>query len=224
MRYKFVLYKKPMVPMSLVNHELEQVNRLLEDCSAVEITSWALQKAAHPVVSTSFGPNSAVLLHMVTAQMPQIPVIWVDSGYNTNPTYKFALALIERLNLNIKIYTPKSTTAFLNVKHSGIPEIETPAHQEFTEVVKLEPFNRALNELEPDIWITGIRAEETAFRQTLNIATAPSSGIIKIAPLFKWVAADIHDYIQQHNLPVEKNYFDPTKSFEGRECGLHTRL
>ncbi len=213
--------------MSLMNEikfDLEQINQLLDSCSATEITSWALLNAKNPVVSTSFGPNSAVLLHMVTQQLPQIPVIWVDSGYNTNPTYKFALQLIERLNLNMKIYAPKSTTAFLNVKNSGIPEIETAAHQEFTETVKLEPFNRALGELKPDIWITGIRAEETAFRQTLNIATKPSSGIIKVAPLLRWAVSDVNAYVKQYDLPIENNYFDPTKSFEGRECGLHTRL
>ena len=220
----FVLYKKQLIYINKLKRNIKQINRFLDSCSANEIASWALQNANNPIVSTSFGPNSAVLLHMVTLEIPQIPVVWVDSGYNTNPTYKFALALIKRLNLNMKIYTPKSTTAFLNVKNSGIPEIETPAHQEFTETVKLEPFNRALAELKPDIWITGIRAEETVFRRTLDIATEPSSGITKVAPLLKWTGSDIDSYIHEHDLPVENNYFDPTKSFEGRECGLHTRL
>ncbi len=203
---------------------IAQMSRLLADRSSEQIVAWVLQTAQNPVVSTSFGPNSAVLLHMVTQSKPDIPVIWVDSGYNTNPTYQFALELIDRLHLNMKIYTPKSTSAFLNVKMKGIPEIETVAHEEFTETVKLEPFSRALKELRPDIWFSGIRAEETEYRRTLGVLTKHSSNLLKVAPLLYWSEQDIDNYIQTHDLPVENNYFDPTKSFEGRECGLHTRL
>ena len=203
---------------------VEQINLLLNDCSAQQIIDWVHNNASSPVVSTSFGPDSAVLLHMVTQVMPGIPVIWVDSGYNTTATYRFALDLIKLLKLNIKIYTPNSTTAFLNVKMSGIPQIDTDAHSEFTQTIKLEPFNRALDELKPDMWLTGIRAEETSFRKTLDILTILSSGRVKLAPILNWNEKDISHYIEQFNLPVEKNYFDPTKPSEGAECGLHTRV
>ena len=213
-----------MIKVDQQFRDITQTNYLLANSSPQETIAWVFQNTQKSIVSTSFGPNSAVLLHMVTQQNPDIPVIWVDSGYNTNPTYKFALELIERLKLNMKIFTPKSTSAFLNVKMNGIPDIETSAHEEFTQTVKLEPFNRALDELKPDAWLSGIRSEETEFRRTLNIVTNYSDKFIKVAPLLNWTEQEINNYISKHDLPIEKNYFDPTKSFEARECGLHTRL
>lgn len=200
------------------------VNQYLGGLTSEQIISYVVDEAKNPVVSTSFGPNSAVLLQMVTGVYPDIPIIWVDSGFNTNSTYQFALQLIDRLKLNMKIYTPRSTSAFLNVKMKGIPDVETPAHEEFTDTVKLEPFNRALVELRPDVWFSGIRAEETEFRKTLNILTTQTTNLVKVAPILYWTEEDIYNYIKENNLPTENNYFDPTKSFEGAECGLHTRL
>lgn len=205
-------------------NNLNQINALLDGCSAHEIINWIHNAAKSPVVSTSFGPNSAVLLHLVTRVMPDIPVIWVDSGYNTNATYEFAIRLIERLGLNMKIYTPKATTAFLTVKMKGIPDIETQAHSEFTKTVKLEPFKRALDELAPDIWITGVRSQETEYRKSLRIVSPNGINRMKVAPILNWREGTMLEYICAHDLPIEPNYFDPTKLIEGRECGLHTRL
>ena len=206
------------------NFNISQINALLEDCTPEQVVGWVRDNACCAVISTSFGPDSAVLLHMVTKQIPEIPVIWVDSGYNTTATYRFAIGLIEHFDLNIKIYTPNSTMAYLNVKMKGIPEVDTQAHSEFTHTIKLEPFSRALDELKPDVWLTGIRAQETSFRKSLDLVSSFAPGRIKVAPILNWDEKQIHDYIRQHNLPVEKNYFDPTKSFEGAECGLHTSL
>ena len=210
--------------MISAENDITQINALLDGCHSNEIINWVRNTAKKPVVSTSFGPNSAVLLHLVTQVMPEIPVIWVDSGYNTNSTYEFALSLIEKLHLNMKIYTPTTTSAFLTVKMKGIPDIESQAHKDFTKTIKLDPFNRALNELQPDIWMTGIRAQETSFRKTLTIVSRQNSRRLKVAPILKWKEQDVLNYIQEYDLPIETNYFDPTKSFEGRECGLHTRL
>ena len=210
--------------MQSAKNDLNQINSLLEDCSANQIINWVSDSARVPAVSTSFGPNSAVLLHLVTRVMPDIPVIWVDSGYNTNATYQFALALIDKLSLNMKIYTPNTTSAFLTVKMKGIPDIETQAHEDFTKTVKLDPFRRALDELNPDIWMTGIRAQETHYRKSLNLVSRHGLRRLKVAPILNWLEQDVSDYIAKYKLPVETNYFDPTKSIEGRECGLHTHL
>lgn len=210
--------------MTSAENNISQINALLAGCTSNEIINWAYSTARRPAVSTSFGPNSAVLLHLATQVMPDIPVIWVDSGYNTNATYQFALELIEKLRLNIKIYTPDATSAFLNVKHKGIPDVETQAHKDFTKTVKLDPFRRALDELDPDIWITGVRAQETTYRKSLNLVSQQGLSRLKVAPILNWHEHEILDYIASYDLPSENNYFDPTKSFEGRECGLHTRL
>jgi phosphoadenosine phosphosulfate reductase len=88
--------------------------------------------------------------------------------------------------------------------------------------VKLEPFDRALGDFEPDIWLTGIRREETEHRKGLDIVSLDSRGIVKVAPLFYWSDDEVAAYMERHRLPSCRHYFDPTKVHDGRECGLHT--
>ncbi|HEX4976141.1 MAG TPA: phosphoadenosine phosphosulfate reductase family protein, partial [Pseudomonadales bacterium] len=89
--------------------------------------------------------------------------------------------------------------------------------------VKIEPFNRAFEELKPDVWFTGIRKDETEFRQKQNIFSFDAARhVIKVAPLFNLSEADVENYLNEHQLPIEHDYFDPTKVAPNRECGLHT--
>ena len=87
--------------------------------------------------------------------------------------------------------------------------------------VKLEPFQRALKELQPEIWISGIRGEETEYRRNLGIVSLDDRGILKVSPLFHWTEADVSDYMRKYNLPSCRHYFDPTKIDSQTECGLH---
>ncbi len=201
--------------------DLEKVNSKLKDKTAAEIIRWALNQDLKPIVTTKFGPHSAVLLHLVTRQMPEIPVLWADHGYNTKATYLFAEKLIQQLDLNMKIYIPEMTAARRDALMGGVPEVGDELHEEFTRQVKLEPFNRAFDELKPELWITGIRKEQTAYRQSLDIVTQTKRGIYKVAPLFNWTEIDIEGYLYEHDLPSERDYFDPTKVLSDRECGLH---
>jgi len=204
-----------------VSLDLEKVNSKLKDKTAAEIIRWALNQDLKPIVTTKFGPHSAVLLHLVTRQMPEIPVLWADHGYNTKATYLFAEKLIQQLDLNMKIYIPEMTAARRDALMGGVPEVGDELHEEFTRQVKLEPFNRAFDELKPELWITGIRKEQTAYRQSLDIVTQTKRGIYKVAPLFNWTEIDIEGYLYEHDLPSERDYFDPTKVLSDRECGLH---
>ncbi|MEQ8802934.1 MAG: phosphoadenosine phosphosulfate reductase family protein [Haliea sp.] len=110
-----------------------------------------------------------------------------------------------------------------NAIMGGIPTVdEEERHREFTRQVKLEPFARALADLQPEVWFTGIRREETEYRRTLDIVSLDDRGILKVAPLFYWSEQDVEQYMAQHQLPTCRHYFDPTKVHDGRECGLHT--
>jgi phosphoadenosine phosphosulfate reductase len=105
----------------------------------------------------------------------------------------------------------------------GIPTVdEEERHQDFTRQVKLEPFDRALADFAPDIWLTGIRREETEHRKTLDTVSLDNRGIIKVAPIFYWTDDEVEAYMEAHQLPTCRHYFDPTKVSDGRECGLHT--
>lgn len=203
--------------------DLVQINRDLADKSAEEIIRWALTLDGPIISTTSFGKNAAVMLHLVSQQAPELPVIWVDTGYNLRDTYVVAQRLIDKLGLNMSIYSPEMTAERRNAIMGGIPTIEDEAlHQTFTQQVKLDPFNRALKEHAPRVWLTGLRQEETDFRKTLDIVTIDQRGIVKVAPVFKWSEKEMERYREQFDLPTCKHYFDPTKVHDGRECGMHT--
>ena len=110
-----------------------------------------------------------------------------------------------------------------NAIMGGIPTLEEEErHREFTRQVKLEPFARALQAFQPEVWLTGIRREETEYRQSLDIVSVDHRGIVKVAPLFYWPQEAMKAYMERFQLPTCRHYFDPTKVNDGRECGLHT--
>ncbi|PSL16772.1 phosphoadenylylsulfate reductase (thioredoxin) [Marinobacterium halophilum] len=204
--------------------DLAAANAELAGKTPQEIVAWAIAHSDKPLVTTNFRPYESVILHMAVQAKPDIKVLWVDSGYNTSATYRFAEQLIKDLSLNIVTYIPEMSAARRNVLMGGIPDVDDAQHDEFTRQVKLEPFQRALAELKPDLWLNAIRKDQTEFRQSLDIVSASKDGIIKVAPLFNWTEADMDAYLAEHNLPNEHDYFDPTKALETRECGLHTQL
>jgi phosphoadenosine phosphosulfate reductase len=190
-----------------------------------DIIRHALSLPGKAVITTHFGPLEAVILHMTVQVKPDIQVIWVDHGYNTKATYRCAERIIERLQLNVDVFTPKVTAARQEAALGGIPNYtEEAAHAQFTEHFKLEPFRRAMATHQPDIWLTALRKEQTEFRQSLNIFTQDAKGTLKVAPFFHWTEAQMRAWLAEHDLPNEDSYYDPTKALENRECGLHTKL
>ncbi|MCE8014081.1 phosphoadenosine phosphosulfate reductase family protein [Halomonas daqingensis] len=182
---------------------------------------WALTQGQRPIVTTNFRPFEAVILHMVTQQRPDIPVVWMDHGYNTEATYRFADALVKRLDLNLISYIPQRTRAHREAVDGAMPGIDDPRHEAFTREVKLEPFERALREMAPDVWFTALRAEDTPERARMQPVSRNADGLLKVSPLLHWSAKELYQYLQQHDLPNEFDYFDPTKVEAKRECGLH---
>lgn len=202
---------------------LDAINSELRDKSPEDIIKWALGLDLKTIVTTNFGPHEAAILNMVAQQAPEMPVICVDHGYNTEATYRFAEALIQKLSLNMHYYTPKVTAKRRATVYGGIPDIsDEAAHDIFTREVKLEPFSRAMAEFKPEVWLTAIRKEQTPFRNSMDIVTTDiSTGVIKVAPLFYWKELDLEEYLVENDLPIEEDYFDPTKVLKNRECGLH---
>lgn len=199
---------------------LTQVNAELKDKSPVEIIAWAISFAKNPVITTNFRPYEVAILKAVTDVQKDIKVIWCDTGYNTMQTYKHAEDIIEKLNLNIHLYTPKQTAAHRNVV-LGVPSVEDPKHVLFTEQVKLEPFSRAMKEHQPDVWFTNLRKGQTAFRDSIDVVSQSKDGVVKVSPFYNWTDEQLDAYLVAQNLPNEFTYFDPTKVESNRECGLH---
>ena len=200
--------------------EIDKLNKKFSQASPQQIISWALSVAKNPIITTNFSPFSASILHAVVTQAPSIEVVWIDTGYNTPQTYKYAFELSKRLNLNIHTYVPRQSVASREVV-LGIPSIEDPKHAIFTEQVKLEPFKRAMDIHKPDVWFTNLRKGQTSFRDRINIFSYSKDGVLKISPFYNYSDHDLEKYLNHFNLPNETNYFDPTKQLSNRECGLH---
>ncbi len=206
--------------------EIRAANESLRDQPAEEIIRWALGRAGgRAVVSTNFRPYEAVILHLVTRVQPDIPVLWVDHGYNRPATYRHAEDLRSRLGLQLRPYLPRLTAAHYDAVHGGMPE-PTPENEErikaFSTVMKLEPFQRGMRELAPTVWITALRRVQNPNRAGLDIVSEDGNfHSLKVSPLFHWTDADMEAYLAQHGLPNEWDYFDPAKADDKRECGLH---
>ena len=199
---------------------IDTVNRELgRDPQA--LTRWALGLNKRAICTTNFRPFEAVILHLATQIQPDIPVVWMDSGYNTEATYRFADEVSKRLSLNLTIYHPQRSRAHREALEGPLPSIDDPRHASFTQEVKLEPFERALRETAPDVWLTAVRAEDTAQRAQMQPISINAQGLIKVAPVLHLTAKDMYEYLKKHDLPNNFDYFDPTKVEEKRECGLH---
>jgi len=203
--------------------DLQEANQRLETASPADILQWGHEvSGGRIIISTNFRPFEAVLLHMAVQQIPDIPVLWVDHGYNTPSTYRCAEACREQLNLNVHLYIPARTAAHRDTVLGGIPTLDDEeTHDLFTEEVKLEPFRRGMAELKPVVWLTALRKVQNPNRETMDIASLTPDGVIKLCPVLSWTDEEMQAYIDEHNLPHEVNYYDPTKVLESRECGLH---
>lgn len=206
--------------MKLDPVSLEAVNRDLGHRPEALI-AWACGLGEPVITTTSFGPFAGVILHMVTQVRPDMPIVWMDSGYGTPETYRYADALQKQLKLDLRIYRPRRSRAHREAVDGPLPTVDDPRHADFTYEVKLEPFERAVRELQAKVWITGVRAEETAERARMQPVSINQDGVIKVAPLLGWSSRQLHEYLKRHGLPNNFDYFDPTKVQDNRECGLH---
>ncbi len=199
---------------------IQEINAELKGKSPGEIIAWALIRAKKPVLTTNFRPYEVAIINACVHVDKNIPIIWCDTGYNTPNTYRHAEKLIKDLSLNIHLYVPQQTASHRDVV-MGIPDIDSPLHEVFTDQVKLEPFRRAMAEHQPDVWFTNLRKGQTAFRDSLDIVSQGTDGVLKVSPFFHWTDEELDVYLEEHNLENEFKYYDPTKVLGNRECGLH---
>ena len=207
--------------------QLAAWNAELSGKSPLEITRWAIELAAstggRAIVSTNFRPYEAVVLNLATQAQADIPVLWVDHGYNRPATYRHAEELKKLLGLNLKAYLPKITPAHRDAIEGPVPTPENEeALKKFSAVMKLEPFQRGMRELAPTVWITALRKVQNPNRAELDIVSDDANfGSLKVSPVFNLSDEELEAYLSEYKLPNEWDYFDPAKADEKRECGLH---
>jgi len=204
--------------------EIANWNAELRFKSPQEITRWAIEKAAgHAIVSTNFRPYEAAVLHLCLEVQPDIPVLWADHGYSRPATYRHAEELRQLLNLNLKTFLPKITAAHRDAVYGELPSPDDEEGlKKFSLLMKLEPFRRGVKQLSPKVWITALRKAQNPSRAGMSIVSYDENfDALKVNPVFCLSDAEMEAYCEEHQLPIEWDYFDPAKADEKRECGLH---
>jgi phosphoadenosine phosphosulfate reductase len=215
----------------------------LEGRSAEERIEWSRERFGEQLVmSTSFGIQSAVMLHMVNAIIPTIRVIFVDTGYLFPETYRFAENLVKRLGIDLRVYTPRRSAAFQEAVEGRRWEMSLKDLEAYNVENKVEPMNRALVELGASAWLSGLRRTQSTTRKNLQVVQRQKR-TVKIHPILDWNEKNIYAYMKAHDLPFhplwERGYTsvgdwhssaplqpgqtDEETRFGGlkRECGLH---
>jgi phosphoadenosine phosphosulfate reductase len=222
-------------------HALEHCNALFASKKAEERVEWALEHLPkQPVLTSSFGAQAAVSLHMVTQRAADIPVVFIDTGYLFPETYKFVEELTDRLTLNLQVYRSKTSPAWPQHGQRWLQGIN--GLDAYNRDNKIEPMERALQELEVGTWFAGLRRDQATTRANVPFLSW-SGDRWKVHAIADWTDRDIYLYLKQHDLPYhplwEKGYvsigdihttrplhdvdhLDETRFFGlKRECGLH---
>ncbi|MGN6655924.1 MAG: phosphoadenylyl-sulfate reductase [Rhodanobacter sp.] len=222
---------------------LAGINAMLATRSADQRVAWALEHLpGEHVLSSSFGAQAAVSLHLVSRRHPDIPVILIDTGYLFPETYRFVDQLTQRLGLNLKVYQSPLSPAWMEARHGQLWRQGVAGIDQYNRVRKIEPMQRALDELHAGSWIAGLRRQQSRSRAAIDFLEF-RHGRWKLHPLADWSDRDVGHYLSRHGLPYhplwEQGYvsigdhhtsrrwepgMDPEDTrFFGlkRECGLH---
>lgn len=223
--------------------DLVALNQRLETRSPEERVGWVLDLLKPRVVlSSSFGAQAAVLLHLVTRQWPEIPVVLVDTGYLFPETYGFIDDLTARLNLNLHVYRAPLSPAWQEARYGKRWEQGVEGITAYNRLNKVEPMQRALDELSAQGWIVGLRRAQASTRKELKVLGI-QDGYLKVHPIVDWNDKHVYDYLMRNDLPYhplwEQGYpsigdwhtshkltdgmAEEETRFFGlkRECGLH---
>jgi len=223
---------------------LARLNDWLGRLTAQARVAWALQAlpGAH-VLSSSFGAQSAVALHLVTRERPDLPVVLIDTGYLFPETYRFVDTLVERLRLNLHVCRPALSAAWMEARHGQLWTQGLPGIERYNHLHKVEPMQRVLAELGAGTWIAGLRRSQSRSRARTPFLER-RDGRWKLHPLADFTDRDVWEYLRAHDLPYHPLWHqgyvsigdvhttDPlapgmreeeTRFFGlRRECGLHS--
>ena len=223
-----------------------RASRLLAERDAETRVAWTLEHfPGRTVLSSSFGAQSAVLLHMATRQQPDLPVVLIDTGYLFPETYRFVDELTARLDLDLRVYRPRLSPAWQEARYGRLWEQGLEGLERYNRMNKVEPMQRALDELDATAWLSGIRRDQASSRAERHFAEQRSERL-KVHPILDWTDRDVYFYLERHDLPYHPLWHqgyvsigdvhttrrladdmnaEDTRFFGlKRECGLHTEI
>ena len=223
--------------------EIAFENQSLQSFNAVERIEWALENLPDThALSSSFGVQSAVSLHLLTQAKSDIPIILVDTGYLFPETYQYIDQLASRFNLNLQVFKSELSPAWLESRYGQLWKEGLEGIERYNQIMKVEPMKKALRSLAVKTWFTGIRNAQSNSRRQKHVLEKAGS-VYKFNPIIDWTDRDIYLYMKKHQLPQhplwDKGYISigdthttrPLTSeldadqvrFFGlkRECGIH---
>jgi len=181
--------------------DVELINGAFSSKNAAERMSWLYDRfGARLVLSSSFGLQAAVMLHLVSKHAPQIPVIWLDTGYLFPETYQYAEKLIDSLGIDVQVYQPKLSAARQEALYGKLWDEGEKGNLQYGIINKVEPMNRALQDLGTDIWISGLRRSQSTTRVDRNFAEQQKR-TLKVYPILDWADAQVSAYFYDNHLP-----------------------
>ncbi|MBG3013517.1 phosphoadenylyl-sulfate reductase [Proteus faecis] len=231
------------LPVEDQTHALSHINQQLEQLSAIERVTWALEHLPKAyVLSSSFGIQAAVCLHLITQQYPDIPVILTDTGYLFPETYQFIDRLTQQLQLNLKVYRAEISSSWQEARYGKLWLEGIDGIERYNQINKVEPMERALKTLQAQTWFAGLRRQQAKSREHLPVLSI-AKGIFKFLPIVDWDNKKVYQYLKENDLPYhplwEQGYLSvgdthTTRKWEEgmseeetrffglkRECGLH---
>jgi phosphoadenosine phosphosulfate reductase len=218
--------------------DLEKINADLSGATPERILEWAgTAFGSRLVLTSSFGAESAVMLHLASRVIPTVPVVFLDTGYLFPETYQFAEELTGRLGLDVRVYSPKITAARQEALYGKLWEGDERQQALYQQINKIEPMDRALRDLGAKAWVAGLRGKQNAFRSGLR-SVELQGGTYKVHPILGWDEERIHYYLRSNDLPYHPLYRRgyrsigdvhstfPTQEGEdpraGRKLGVHS--
>ncbi len=180
---------------------IESANAHLSGLGVEARVAWALERLpGNHVLSSSFGVQSAVMLHLVTRIAPRIPVVFIDTGYLFPETYRFVDELTERLDLNLHVYRAPLSPAWLEARHGRMWERGLDGIDQYNRMNKVEPMRQALAALDVGSWFAGLRRVQSSTRRDLPVL-ASKDGRFKVHPIIDWRDRNVYRYLKRHHLP-----------------------
>ncbi|URJ25242.1 phosphoadenylyl-sulfate reductase [Candidatus Blochmannia ocreatus (nom. nud.)] len=223
---------------------LNKINKYLESLITEKRLEWAIKYLSKKVMlSSSFGLQSSVSLHLLTQYYPKIPIVLIDTGYLFPETYHFINQLTETMKLNLYVFCPKKSAAWQEAQYGKLWTQGIKGINRYNAINKIEPMHRALKTLNIEVWFAGLRREQSKSRKKLSIITI-QNGVFKFLPIVDWSTVQVTNYIKKYSLqqhPLKEQGYvsigdihtsskwrpgmkaEETRFFGlQRECGLHT--
>lgn len=174
----------------------------LEQLDALGRLRWGQQRFGDGfALTTSFGIQAAVSLHLVSRLEAPVQVIWVDTGYLPAETYQYAETLTRLLGLQVHVAQASMSPARMEALHGKLWETgQVDDLETYHRIRKVEPLDQALHDLAVTCWASGVRGKQTDHRRTMQPLQLVR-GRWALRPLLDWGNREVYYYMQEHNLP-----------------------